>query len=209
MRCDRVRRNRVRRDRPARRGGFTLIELLTALLVLSLLGLMSYRGLGAVLDAREHLRVEAEKWRRMESFFVRFARDVRLAAPRPVRTDSGAAAAWLGRLDGTGGPLLEFSRFASTEGVDTARRLGYRLNDRQEIELLLWPGLDVAPAALPVRYVVLGGVKEFELHYLNSNLAWASIWPASPGDPPIPLAVRLRILLGSGEELVRVFALKS
>ena len=32
--------------------GFTLIELMTALLVLSLLALMSYRGLGAVLDAR-------------------------------------------------------------------------------------------------------------------------------------------------------------
>ncbi|MGP1676058.1 MAG: prepilin-type N-terminal cleavage/methylation domain-containing protein, partial [Burkholderiales bacterium] len=30
--------------------GFTLIELMSALLVLSLLALMSYRGLGAVLD---------------------------------------------------------------------------------------------------------------------------------------------------------------
>ena len=36
--------------------GFTLIEIMTALLVLSLLALMSYRGLGAVLDAREHVK---------------------------------------------------------------------------------------------------------------------------------------------------------
>lgn len=199
----------MRRDHRGRGRGFTLIELLCALLVLSLLGLMSYRGLGAVLDAREHVRVESEKWRRMQSFFARFERDVRLAAPRPVRTISGSAAAWRGRPDATEEPLLEFSRFASTEGVDAARRLGYGLNDRQEIELWLWPGLDVAPGTLPARYPVLGGVKEFELQYLNSKLAWASTWPVSPGDPPIPLAVRLRILLGSGEELVRMFALTS
>lgn len=199
----------MRGDRRCRVRGFTLIELLTALLILSLLGLMSYRGLGAVVDAREHVRMESEKWRRTDAFFVRFARDVRLAAPREVRTVSGFSAAWLGRNDAIENPLLEFSRFASTEGTDTARRLGYRLNSRQEVELWLWPGLDVAPDALPVRYPVLGGVKEFELLYLTSSLVWASNWPVAPGDPAMPRAVRVRILLGSGEELVRVFALKS
>ena len=64
--------------------GFTLIELLTALLVLSLLALMSYRGLGAVLDAREHVKYETDKWRRVAVFFARFERDVELAAPRPT-----------------------------------------------------------------------------------------------------------------------------
>jgi len=192
-----------------RAGGFTLIELLSALLVLSILGLMSYRGLGAVLDTREHVRAEAEKWRRTEAFFVRFARDIQLVAPRPVRSQSGTSAAWIGRPPPTSDALLEFSRFASTEGVDQARRVGYRLNDRAEIELWLWPGLDVAPAALPVRYPVLGGVKEFELQYLGTSSSWTGLWPASPADPPIPAAVRLRIVLASGEELVRVFALKS
>ena len=195
--------------RHRRAAGFTLIELLVALVILSLLGLMSYRGLTAVLDTREHVKAEAEKWRRMESFFVRFARDVRLAAPRPLRIGSGAAAAWLGRPATGTEPLLEFSRFASTEGVDMARRLGYRLNDRRQIELWLWPGLDVAPAILPVRYPVMEDVKEFELQYLDSRLAWANVWPTAPGDPSIPWAVRLRILLESGEELVRVFALRS
>jgi general secretion pathway protein J len=199
----------MERSRPARSSGFTLIELLAALLILSLLGLMSYRGLSAVMDTREHVKVESEKWRRMEAFFLRFARDVRLAAPRPVRIASGTAAAWVGRPPASSELLLEFSRFASNESVDTARRLGYRLNDRREIELWLWPGLDVAPTVLPVRYAVLGNVKEFELRYLDSRLAWAGVWPTAPGDPPIPLAVQLRIVLGSGEELVRIFSLKS
>jgi general secretion pathway protein J len=188
-------------------GGFTLIELLVALLILSALALMSYRGLGAVLDARVRVTRETDKWRHVATFFARFERDVRLAAPRSVRGLSGTAA-WLGQPDPTR-ELLEFSRFASIGGLDTPRRLGYRLNERQEIELWLWPGLDVAPDAVPARYAVLDGVKEFELQYLNYDLVWASSWPVSPGDPPLPLAVRARVRLASGEEVVRVFALRS
>jgi len=193
---------------PAARG-FTLIELLTALLILSLLALMSYRGLGAVLDTRAHLRQETDKWRWVANFFARFEQDVQLAAPRPVRTASGSAPAWLGRPDTMPGPRLEVSRFASAEGVDTPRRVAYALNEKQEIELWLWPGLDVAPDALPARYPVLSGVTKFEFQYLNADLAWVGAWPTSPRDAAIPRAVRLRIVLASGEEIVRVFALTS
>lgn len=189
--------------------GFTLIELLTALLILSLLALMSYRGLGAVLDAREHVRLETEKWRSVALFFARFEHDVQRAAPRPVRAASGTAPAWRGQADTTLGPRLEFSRFGSAEGVDIARRLAYGLNVNQEIELWLWPGLDVAPDAVPARYPVLTGVTRFDLQYLDADLAWVDAWPASVRAPPIPHAVRLRIVLASGEELVRIFALKS
>ena len=202
--------------------GFTLIEILSALLVLSLLALMSYRGLGAVLDAREHTRYETDKWRRVAAFFARFERDVQLAAPRPVRststgattdttigTTAGTSPAWRGDATATEPARLEFSRFAATEGVDTARRIAYRLNEKNEVELWLWPGLDIAPDALPERYPVLAGVNTFELQYLNPALVWVNVWPSSPTDPPIPQAVRLRIVLASSEEIVRVFALQS
>jgi general secretion pathway protein J len=190
--------------------GFTLIELMTALLVLSMLALMSYRGLGAVLDAREHVKQETDKWRRVAAFFTRFERDVELAAPRPVRFADGLAPAWRGAPVATTEASLEFSRFASTDGVDTARRIGYRLNENNEIELWLWPGLDVAPNTQPARYPVLAGVKTFELQYLNPALAWVDAWPTSPADlPNIPRAVRLRVVLASNEEIVRVFVLQS
>ncbi len=202
---------RARRGPAFRRGprGFTLIELLTALLILSLLALMSYRGLGAVLDAREHVSQETDKWRRVENFFARFEQDVQLAAPRPVRAAAGTVPAWHGRADATSEPRLEFSRFASAEGVDTPRRVAYGLNEKQVIELWLWPGLDVAPDALPARYPVLSGVTKFEFQYLNAGLAWVTAWPAAALDPPIPRAVQVRIVLASGEEIVRVFALQS
>jgi len=189
--------------------GFTLIELLAALLVLSLLALMSYRGLGAVLDAREHVQQETEKWQHVAAFFMRFERDVDLAEPRPVRADGGTLPAWLGRPVQATAPRLEFSRFASTEGVDSAQRIGYQLNDKQEIELWLWPGLDRAPGVLASRYPVLTGVSQLELQYLDSHLAWVDTWPNSPQDAAIPLAVRVTIVLTSGEKIMRLFALQS
>jgi len=193
---------------PARKYGFTLIELLTALLILSILALMSYRGLGAVLDARAHVTGETEKWRRVAAFFARFERDVQLAEPRLVRVASGEMPAWLGRLEPSQDPRLEFSRFSSIEGLDVARRVGYRLNEKQEIELWLWSSLDIAPAAVPARYAVLAGVTTLEFQYLNAEAVWVSAWPGSRLDPPVPLAVRLHIVLTSKEDIVRVFALK-
>jgi general secretion pathway protein J len=62
---------------------------------------------------------------------------------------------------------------------------------------------------MPARYPVLAGVTTFELQYLNPGLVWVTAWPSAPTDPPIPQAVRLRIVLASSEEIVRVFALQS
>jgi general secretion pathway protein J len=189
--------------------GFTLVELLTALLILALLALMSFRGLGAVLDARDHVRQESNKWRRVASFLARFERDAQLAAPRPVRSAAGSMPAWRGRNAPAGEPRLEFSRFGTEEGVDAPRRLAYLLNDRQEIELWLWPGLDLAPGALPERFPVLAGVASFDLKYLDADLAWVAAWPGSARDSQIPGAMQLRLVLVSGEEILRVFALRS
>jgi general secretion pathway protein J len=174
--------------------GFTLIELLSALLILALLALMSFRGLGAVLDARNQVRQETEKWRSVGAFFSRVQRDVQLSAPRPI-----VAAP----------QRLEFSRFAAAEGVDTPRRVGYRLNANREIELWLWPGVDAMSDAQATRYPLLSAVTAFELQYLDPDLQWVNAWPRTERDPPLPHAVRLRIVLASGEELVRVFALRS
>lgn len=189
--------------------GFTLIELLAALLILSAMALMSYRGLGAVLDAREHVARETDKWRRVSTFISRFERDIGLAAPRPVRSSSGTLPAWRGTPGTTGQPLLEFSRFASAEATDLPRRVAYGFNAGRRVELWLWPGLDMAAGTQPERYPLLEDVSAFELQYLNARLAWVDSWPGAAGDPPLPQAVRLRIVLGSGEEIVRIFGLRT
>lgn len=185
--------------------GFTLIELLTALLILSLLAVMSYRGLGAVLDTRSHIRQETTKWRRMAAFGARFEQDVHLVAPYPMRLATGSAPPLIGRTGTTDSPRLEFSRFAAAEGVEAPRRVGYGLNDRHQVELWLWPGLDASQP--PARYAVLANVAELDIQYLASDLAWVNVWPVAAADDALPRALRLRVVLESGEEIVRVFAL--
>ena len=82
------------------------------------------------------------------------------------------------------------------------------MNETGGIEISLWPGLDVAPNTQPSRYVVLSAVTLFELQYLAPELAWVDAWPRADRGSPLPQAVRVRIVLASGEELVRVFSLK-
>jgi general secretion pathway protein J len=192
-------------------GGFTLIELMAAMLILALLALMSHRGLASVLDTRDHVRLETEKWHRVTAFLQRFESDIMLAAPRSVRTANGSAPSWRGQAASLteNGPQIEFSRFASTDNMDVARRLAYHLNGQGEVELWIWPALDVAPESAPGRYAVLSNVTRFEVHYLGAALNWEDQWPVAGIAAEIPKAVRLRLVLASGEEIIRIYALYS
>jgi hypothetical protein len=106
---------------------------------------------------------------------------------------------------------LEFSRFATPGGDDRPRWVAYALNANREIEISLWPDSQVAPGAAdapPARYPVLSAATRFELQYLAADLKWVDAWPRSESDAPLPLAVRLHLVLASGEDLVRVFSLR-
>ena len=183
--------------------GFTLIELLTALVILSIVGLMSYRGLAAVVETRERVESETQKWRTLALFFERVEHDLARAAPRKVRSGAGDRPALVGYEDGR----LEFSRLGVA--FDVPARVGYALNAANEVELLLWPVLDALPDVQPGHYAALAGVRSFELHYLGKNGAWLATWPSARDDPPLPRAVRVRVVLTSGEDVVRVFAVQS
>jgi general secretion pathway protein J len=187
-------------------GGFTLIEVMVTLLILAALALLSYRGLDTVLTSRDQVRAETEKWLQLEAFITRFKQDVQVAAPYPLRSAAGLMPAWQGRATAdTSGPQLEFSRFAAVEGQDRIRRVAYTLNAAGDLELWLWPGLDAG--AEPARYPVLHDVVRLEFDYMNAALQWVSAWPLQALDAAIPRAVRLTLELGTGEVLVRVFAL--
>lgn len=183
--------------------------MLAALLILALLALMSHRGLATVLDTRDHVQRETEKWRRVSAFLDRFERDIMLAAPRPIRSAAFSVPPWLGRPATTPGPQLEFSRFASTENMDVARRLAYGLNAQGEVELWIWPTLDIAPGTAPARYPVLSGVTRFEVQYMGATFNWEDTWPSAAVSVSIPKAIRLRLVLAGGEEIVRIYALAS
>ena len=53
---------------------------------------------------------------------------------------------------------------------------------------------------------MLSGVSRIAVEYLTADLAWRDEWPERP-ERPLPLAVRVRLVLAGGEEIVRVFSL--
>lgn len=178
--------------------GFTLVEVLVALLILSTMALMSYRGLDAVLDAREQVSTETKKWQGLAAFLVRFEQDLYMAMPTAVH----------GQAENTFEPRLTFNRFATNEGVDAPRHIAYRLTEKQEIELWIWPGLDTAPGQIPARYAVLGGINTFALQYMTAEHLWVDAWPISDRDSGIPRAVKMHLVLVTGETLMRIISLK-
>ena len=193
--------------------GFTLIELLVALVIIALLAIAGYRGLDAVLQTRERVAQETRKWQHLAFFFSRLEQDVAQAVRRPVRDTSGLRLPeWVGHavvVDENDGELT-FTRAGISdqgEAMLAPQRIGYRLQ-QNTIVFLRWPFLDQAPRAVPIRYPLLEGVRDFHLRHLDANGNWLAQWPPAGQFGTLPTALEAEVTLASGEKITRVFALQ-
>lgn len=189
--------------------GFTLIELLVALFILSIIGVLSYRGLKTVIEYRKTIQSNVEKWRALTSFTNRFERDIRQSIPRASRIDSAHTSSWVGKVDANNNSIVEFSRSESYEESYSLKRIGYRLNNEQSIELLVWPAVDFSNETIPKNYVLLKNVKVFEVFYTDKTTQknWIKTFPGNSRQTELPKGVKLHILLNTGEDIVRVYEL--
>ena len=193
--------------------GFTLIELLVALVILVLLSMAGYRGLDAVLQARERVSAETRKWQHLAFFFSRLDQDVAQAISRTVRDQGGLSQPeWIGHavvVDDNDAELT-FTRAGipdQGEEMQVPQRIGYRL-EQGTIVMLRWPVLDQPPRAKPVRYPLLEGVREFKLRYLDGSGSWLQQWPPAGQITGLPAGVEIELTLASGETMTRMFALQ-
>ena len=197
--------------------GFTLIEVLIALALFALVSGVAYRGLSAVLDARQRLAAETLKWRNLNTAFALMGQAVANSVDRSVLdADNRLTASFMGwdlprQGDRQGDHLLfELTRtgFPGRSGalVDL-QRVGFALNDGR-LEQFLWPVLDRAPRSRPGRTTLLDAVQEAEVRFLDHEGAWHPTWPRRDHNEPLPAAVGLSLRLTSGEQLARIFPLR-
>lgn len=196
--------------------GFTLIEVIVALSIFAALSIIGYKGISSLIQTKQRIAIEDNKWQELLLFFDRFELDIKQCVNRPIRTgDDELVPAWLATpaYSGDDGAQLAFSRFGDPEQpgflMDT-RRVGYRLNEGA-VELLIWPSLDVAPAAKPERFKVLSHVAQVTFTYLAEDGRWLTAWPdatlTTAQKSFAPSAVQVKIQLETGETVTRVFAL--
>jgi type II secretion system protein J len=194
--------------RVARRG-FTLVEVLVALAILAITVALAYRGTAALVDGEVRLTSEATRWRTLDAVFTRLEADLRQAQPRPIRVGAAREPAWLAATEAHGSSAIVFSRAGPEFDADpgtAGQRVGYRLRDGA-LEVVYWPGLDRSPGTRETAWTLVRGVTRLRIEHLDADGGWRDTWPRF-GEPEIPRAVRVLLVLDSGEAMDRWIALR-
>jgi len=182
----------------ARPHGLTLIELIVALAVFAVLGTLTYRGTAQLIDSRQRLGSDLERWRAIERALNLIETDLQqLAAPRPV---AGRAAAIELHRSGDDSEL----RLLSLSSADTARRIAFR-HAGARLEWLRWPGRDAHEA--PRVDTLLDTVSAVRWRFLGSD-GWLDHWPPGSSPGSIPAGVELQLDLPGAGTLTRLYALR-
>jgi general secretion pathway protein J len=197
-----------------RRGqrGFTLLEILVATVILAIMGLMAYRGVGEARIAAAAAEGHMGRLREVQRAMHLLAADFRTLAPRPVRETIGDGYRAALRRDPNSIALVELSHGGWPNGAGTPRgtvqRVSYRLEERKLIREH-WNVTDPTLASPPVKRELLGDVERVEIRYMNSGREWVLQWPpfnstADFGFRMRPIAVEITVVLADYGELRRL-----
>ncbi len=200
--------------------GFTLIEVLLAITLTVLVAFMAYAGVSAAANAAESHRAQVERLGELQTAVRWLTRDLQQLSDRQVVDARGdKMPALLGGEQSD--PLLEFSHVGWNNPLGQPRgsvqRVRYRL-DEGKLWREYWLVLDRIDDDEHLQSVeLLGGVSAVRLEFLDGKSAnaagqriggeWVEQWPATAGDPLLPLAVRIELELddlGTVERIVPV-----
>lgn len=189
-----------------RLAGFTLIELMVALGIFMVLGLLSYRALTSIIESRDRVGVEQQRWQTITRFMQRVEFDLQ-------QVPLGQADA-LSYQPGT--RTLRLVRLVSGPAGDEVRTIHYRWRDgvveRDERKSRAAESVGGGDPLVEPE-VVLASVPEVEWLWSEANppSAAAMTWllpPVTRGNLP-PAAIRLRLkVAGVAGDLIRVVALR-
>jgi general secretion pathway protein J len=186
---------------------------LVALSIMALISVMAYGGLHTVLQARQHVELQAKRMQQLQMALLFLGRDFQQLTERAIRDEFGDYQPAL--HSASHGPItVEFThngrRNPASQARSNLQRVAYGLQG-DELLRWSWPVLDRAPDSTPEQQVILNEVHRFELRYLDTQLEWHEQWPPlqyQPGQPkPIPLAIEMLLELQDIGQLRRLFVL--
>ncbi|MDB5887997.1 MAG: hypothetical protein JWM03_869 [Rhodocyclales bacterium] len=191
--------------------GLTLIELLVALVVMAVLGIMSWRGIDSALNSREHIVEVSQRWQKLSRGFSLIEHNFLQIAERDVSTSTPALASnglpgfQLQKLP-DGQQRLIYWRMDSVQG---ARLAGFRL-DGDKLMLLRWTHNMPVPAAQDniSAEKLIEGVRNVRWEAMASNGQWTDTWPPQAQAGGLPIGLRLDMDIDDVGHIQRLFALR-
>jgi general secretion pathway protein J len=190
---------------PARRGarrGFTLVELLVAIWIMSVVAVIAWRGLSALVATRDRLGPEADEVRAMLTGFGQMERDLAHAA-NPTLASLPVPPVSVTVIDGQ--PALQILRMSEPQpdGASAVQQVTYAVVDGALARRCSPPERSVQAAlgSTPSTVRLLGPVTSMQVRVWHANEGWV----VPPADDPNPVAgVEVVLNRADGTSLRRV-----
>lgn len=193
--------------------GFTLIELLVAMFLLAVMGTAGFQMLSQINTARERIELQSDRLHSLQRTFYWMAEDITQIIDRPVRSALDSALPGL-QFSLEGSSLMEFSRAGwanPAEDVSPTRssmqRVAYSLDGDRFIRSY-WYHLDPLDEEPSKKRLMLTGVENLTLRFVDKEGDWKTNWPPLDSeDPGLPKAVEFTFELEDFGVVSRLFAL--
>lgn len=192
--------------------GFTLLELLVALAVFAVIGIAAYSGLQSVLLTQAAVERQAQRLKQAQMSFLFLERDLEQAVGRRIRDEFGQSQpAFAG--DAAGEDMVTFTRAGWDNPLEQPRanlqRLSYRLGEDATLVRRYWNTLDRSGLGEARETVLLNGIRQAAVRFLDERNNWQSEWPPRDSETPVslPRAVELTLVLDDWGGIVRLFRL--
>ena len=195
--------------------GFTLIELMIAVIIFSVIAVVSYRMITSLVITNEVAGNAQAKWGDLSFIMSNFSNMNERVIPLVGRDQDGnilPAVYGKPRLSG-----MYDSQFEATLsgvvgdpvfGNTPPKRIGYRYF-RGSLYLVSWPFLNRVLTTRPEIELLIENVNNFQAEYLYPDNQWRDSWPPDGGDPTsFPRAIRVLLSLKSGESIERSWILR-
>lgn len=194
--------------------GFTLIEIIVAVVIFAIIATVSYRIISSLVKTKQIVDETQNKWGSLSLINSNLEMSVHRLIPLVVRDGNGAILPSLygkDKLSSTYDAQLEMTLSGTIGdevlGVKPPKRLGYRFFNGS-LYLVTWPVLNRALTTTPEIDLLLDHVSVFDVDYLYQDGKWYPTWPPENGDASaLPVAIKVNLVLNSGESVVRQWSL--
>lgn len=189
--------------RRAGRPGFTLVELLVAIWIMSVVAIIAWRGLSALVATRDRLAPEVEQVRAVLTTFGQMERDLAQAVNPALIQMTAQPSVRMPVIQGT--RALQVLRLTEPlpDGGSAIQQVTYTVIDGALLRqsTLAARSVQASQAGTPTTVRLLDGVASMQVREWRPIQGWVV---PPPGDPVQPMGIEIELTRSDGTVLRRV-----